>query len=285
MQKKIMNFVYTNLGVLIMAAGLYFFLIPAKLAVGGVTGLAMVIQLYFPMVNLGILMAVFNVFLFILAFLIIGREFGGYTIYCSFLLSGIIGLFDRFLPMKGAIVEDMILSLVYGIVIQGVGMAIIFYQNASTGGTDIVAKIINKFTHIDIGKALFLADSSITLLAGLAFGMELGLYAFMGILINGLVIDKVIAGLNSKINILIISQQPEIVNRFIQEELERGTTYILGMGGYTRQDKQIISVVLTRKEYMKVKHFMKENDSNAFVTMSFVHEVLGEGFDLSLQVK
>lgn len=285
MQKKIIDFIYINLGILIMAAGLYFFLIPAKLAVGGVTGLSMVIQRYFPVVNLGILMGVFNILLFILAFLIIGREFGGYTIYCSFLLSGIIGIFERFLPLKGAVVEDMMLSLVYGIVIQGVGMAIIFYQNASTGGTDIVAKIINKFTHIDIGKALFLADSSITLLAGLAFGMELGLYAFMGILINGLVIDKVIAGLNSKINILIISQQPELINNYIQEELQRGTTYIQGMGGYTRQDKQIVSVVLTRKEYMKLKHFMKDNDPTAFVTMNFVHEVLGEGFDLSLQGK
>jgi len=283
MYKKLKNFMIINIGMVIMAAGLYFFLIPANLAVGGVTGLAMVIQNYLPWINLGILMACFNIALFILAFIIIGKEFGGNSIYCSFLLSGLIGILEVTIPLSQPIVDDLMLNLIFGIVIQGIGMAIVFYQNASTGGTDIVAKIINKFTQIDIGKALFLSDAIITLLAGMAFGVTLGLYAFLGILINGIVIDKVIAGINTKIHALVISKEPEIINAFIQNELKRGTTFLFGAGGYSNKDKQIISVILTRKEYMKLKHFVKDNDSSAFITVSFVHEVLGEGFDLSLQ--
>lgn len=283
MQAHLKRFTLINIGVFIMALGLYLFLIPANLAVGGVTGLAMVIQSYFPSVNLGLLMAVFNVILLILAFTVIGKEFGGYTIYCSFFLSAVIGLFEALIPLSGAIVDDMLINLVFGIVIQGVGMAIIFYQNASTGGTDIIAKIVDKYTHIGIGKALFLSDSLITLMAGLAFGPVLGLYAFLGIMVNGLVIDKVIAGFETKIHAMIISEKYELISAFIQSELNRGTTFFNGVGGYTLEDKRILSVVLNRKQYMALKHYIKDVDPKAFITMSFVHEVIGEGFDLTLQ--
>jgi len=283
MNIKLGNFIMINLGLLIMAAGLHFFLVPANLAVGGVTGLSMVIQHYFPFMNLGVLMAIFNIILFILAFILIGREFVGLTIYCSLLLSGLMGLFEIVLPLPKALVDDLMLNLVFGILIQGVGMAVILYRNASTGGTDIVAKLINKYSHIDIGKSLFLADSAITLLAGLTFGVELGLYAFLGILINGYVIDNVIAGFNTKMHVTIVSKQPGLINEFIQKELCRGTTYIFGAGGFSGEQKDIISVVLSRREYLKMKNFIKENDCDAFVTMNFAHEVFGEGFDLALQ--
>lgn len=283
MKVKIRQFILINMGLLIMALGLYMFLIPANLAVGGVTGLAMVIQNYIPNINLGFLMIGFNIILFTLAFFIIGKEFGGNTIYCSFALSGIIGLFEWFMPLQGPLVDDIILNLVFGIVIQGIGMAIVFYQNASTGGTDIVAKIINKFTHLDIGKALFLSDSLITLMAGMAFGMTLGLYAFIGILINGLVIDRVIAGLDVKIHAVIISCESDKINEYINHHLNRGTTFLHGSGGFSKEDKKIISVVLSRKEFMSLKHYIKDHAPDAFITMNFVHEVYGEGFNLALQ--
>lgn len=280
---KIKQFLFINVGLLIMAVGLYLFLIPANLAVGGVTGLAMVIQHYIPGVNLGFLMIGFNVILFTLAFIIIGKEFGGNTIYCSFALSGIIGIFEWLMPLNGPFVEDVILNLVFGIAIQGIGMAIVFYQNASTGGTDIVAKIINKFFSIDIGKALFLSDALITLMAGIAFGLTLGLYAFIGILINGLVIDRVIAGLDVKIHAVIISDHSDKINDYIQVHLNRGTTFFHGSGGFSKEDKKIISVVLSRKELIRLKHFIKEEAPNAFMTINFTHEVYGEGFNLALQ--
>lgn len=280
---KIKEYIWITLGLMIMAFGLYIFLIPAELAVGGVTGLAMVIKEYIPKVNIGFLMIIFNIVLFTASFFIIGKEFGGKTIFCSFALSGIIGLFEIILPMSEPLVDDVILNLIFGIVIQGAGMAIIFYQNASTGGTDIIAKIINKYFNIEIGKALFLSDSLITLMAGATFGIELGLYAFIGILVNGLVIDKVIAGFDVKIHALIISEKAETLNTYINQTMKRGTTLFYGQGGYSRADKRIISVVLSRREYMALKHYLKAHDPNAFITMNFVHEVLGEGFDMHLK--
>jgi len=283
MKNFIRRFMMINLGVIIMGGGLFLFLIPSNLAVGGVTGLAMVIQNYIPSINLGLLMGVFNIILFLLAFTIIGSEFGGYTIYCSFLLSGVIGLLDYIVPNYHGVVDDFFLNLIFGIIIQGIGMAIVFYENASTGGTDIIAKIINKFSRLEIGRALFLSDALITLVAGFAFGPTLGLYAFLGIMINGLIIDKVIAGFETKIHALIISDNNEVLANYIHNVLRRGTTYLNGMGGYSMDDKKILSVVLSRKEYMQLKRFVTETDPNAFISVTFIYEVLGEGFDLILK--
>ncbi len=273
------RFVMVNFGVLVMALGLYFFLIPSNLAVGGVTGLAMVIQTFIPSVNLGLLMLIFNAILFLIAFMVIGKEFGGYTIYCSLFLSVVIGVFEHLVPMATPLVNDVFLNLMYGILIQGLGMGIIFYQNASTGGTDIVAKIINKYTSIELGKSLFLSDAIITLLAGISFGLELGLYAFIGILINGLVIDKVISGLDSRIQAIIISDEFKCITRYIQSDLDRGVTYLSGYGGYTLEDKSIISVVLTKREYLQLKKEIRRIDGNAFMIMNTVFEVIGTGFN------
>lgn len=279
MKDKMKRFLVINLGILVMAIGLYFFLVPANLAVGGATGIALVIQYYLPDVNIGILMAIINVFLFILAFIFIGKDFGGYTVYSSFTLAVVMGLFGWICPMEKPFVDDLMITLIFGIVIQGIGMALVFYENASTGGTDIVAKIMTKYTKIEIGKALFLSDSMITVMAGILFGPTLGFYAFLGILINGLLIDKVIAGFENKIHAMIISEAHELIVDYIQDDLNRGTTLIEGTGGYTMLDKKIINVILSRKEYIALKKYIRQVDPKAFITVNFVHEVIGEGFE------
>lgn len=279
MQNKLKRFLIINLGILIMAIGLYFFLIPANLAVGGATGIAMVIQTYFPNVNIGFLMIGINVILFAIAFIFIGREFGGYTIYSSFMLALVISCLNWMIPMNKPIVDDLMITLIFGIVIQGIGMAIVFYENASTGGTDIIAKIITKYTQIEIGKALFLSDAIITIMAGFSFGMTLGLYAFLGILINGLLIDKVIAGFENKIHAMIISESYDDILKFINNNLNRGSTIIDGAGGYTGVDRHIVNVILSRNEYVELKQYIRNIDPKAFITVNFVHEVIGEGFN------
>lgn len=279
MQNKLKRFLIINLGILIMAIGLYFFLIPANLAVGGATGIAMVIQTYFPNVNIGFLMIGINVILFAIAFIFIGREFGGYTIYSSFMLAAVISCLNWMIPMNKPIVDDLMITLIFGIVIQGIGMAIVFYENASTGGTDIIAKIITKYTQIEIGKALFLSDAIITIMAGFSFGMTLGLYAFLGILINGLLIDKVIAGFENKIHAMIISESYDDILKFINNNLNRGSTVIDGIGGYTSADRHIVNVILSRNEYVELKQYIRNIDPKAFITVNFVHEVIGEGFN------
>lgn len=272
------RFIKINFGIIILVAGLYFFLMPSNLAVGGVSGFAMVMNKFFPILPVGGIMLILNIILFILAFLIIGKEFGGYTIYASLAISGSIYVLEKIIPMNTPFVDDLLLNLVYGILICGVGMAIIFYQNASTGGTDILAKIINKFTHIDIGKSLLVSDFVITLLAGLAFGPKLGMYALMGIIINSLVIDNIIAGFNTKLNMMIISEKHEEINKFILEEIGRGTTLYHAQGGHSRKEKMIVNSIVSKREYIRIKKYVKALDTRAFVSLNFVSEVLGEGF-------
>lgn len=272
------RFFMINIGLVILALGLYYFLIPSELAAGGVTGFAMVINHFIPTIPVGIFMILTNIILFILAFVIIGKDFGGYTIYTSLMLSFLIYIMEIITPLKEPIVDDILLNLVFGILIQGVGMALVFNYNTSTGGTDIVAKIINKFTHIEIGKSLFLADFLIVIGAAFAFGLELGMYALLGILINSAVIDKAIAGFNTRAKIAIISEKEEEITKFITGNLERGVTIYHGESGYSNEQKRIINTVVSRKEYIIIKHKVREIDPRAFIWVSFVTEVLGEGF-------
>ncbi len=272
------RFLLINMGTMILAAGLYMFLIPAELAVGGVTGLAMVVNNVLPALSVGVIMFIANIILFILAFIILGKEFTGYTIYTSLVLSAIISVLDIIAPLNGPIVDDIALNLTYGIGIQAIGMAIILNQGTSTGGTDIVAKIINKYTDIPIGRSLLSADILIVISSIFVFGVELGLYAFIGIILNSLIIDKFIAGFNNRIKVVIISEREREISSYINKEIKRGVTLLYGAGGFSNTDKRIINTVVTRKEYLRIKKHVREIDPKAFIWINFVNEVLGEGF-------
>lgn len=273
------RFLFVNLGVIIMAIGLYYFLIPENLAVGGVTGLAMVINNIMPIIPIGIVMIISNLVLFTIAFIVIGKDFGGYTIYSSLLLSGLIYIFEMITPIGEALIGDLMINLIYGILIQGIGMAIIFYQNASTGGTDIIAKIINKYFHVEMGKALLISDFAIVILAGISFGVTLGLYALLGVIFNAYVIDHAIYGIKKKLNIVIISNENLQINEFIIHTLERGSTIYYADGGFSKNKKMIINTIVDKKEYIKIKNFANKVDPQAFITVGIVHEVMGEGFN------
>ncbi len=271
------KFMWINLGIVIMTIGLYYFLMPSKLAVGGATGAAMILSYIIPL-PMGIILGVLNIILFLTAFLILGKEFGGYTVYASLALSGMIALLEIITPMTEAFTDDLFINLIFGILISGVGMGIVFNHNASTGGTDIIAKIINKYTGMDIGKSLLASDFFITLFAGLVFGARLGMYALLGIVINSFVIDKMIAGFNVKINMLIISKHFDAINNYILDDIERGTTIYHASGGYSKDDKLVINTIVSRGEYIKIRDFVKDIDDKAFVSVSYITEVEGEGF-------
>lgn len=278
MKLDLKKFLIINVGLAILTAGLYFFLMPSNLAVGGATGLAMVLSHLIPSIPMGVILAVINIILFITAFLVLGKEFGGLTVYSSLALSAMIAILELFVPMTQPFTDDLFINLIFGILIAGVGMGIVFNQNASTGGTDIIAKIINKYLHLDIGKSLLAADFFITLFAGLVFGARLGMYALLGIVINSFVIDKMIAGFNVKINMIIISDQIDAINEFILVDVFRGTTIYHATGGYSKEDKRIINTIVSRSEYIKIRNFVKSIDEKAFVAVSYITEVEGEGF-------
>ena len=276
--KIIKEYIIITLGTLILTFGLSVFLIQADLAVGGITGFAMVINKIFPAFSIGAVMLVSNIVLFILGFLLIGKQFGAKTIYASFALSFMIGLFEWIAPLDGPVVGDTFLNLFFGILISGVGMAIVFYQNASTGGTDIIAKIINKYYSIEIGKSLLIADFIVVALAIGFYGLEPGLYALFGVIMNAFLIDSIIEGLNIKINVRIVSKEASQIKKFIIHELNRGATVFKAEGAYSEEVINIISTVLNKREFIKIKGYIKSIDEHAFVTVSSVREVIGEGF-------
>lgn len=272
------NYLAITVGVLIVALGICFFLIPANLATGGITGLSMIIHDLVPTLSIGQILLVLNVILFAVGFITIGKEFGAKTIYASFLLTGTIFIFDTYFKINTPLVDDLLVNLIVGILIQGVGLGIVFNQEASTGGTDIIAKILNKYFHLEIGKSLLIADFTVVTLAAYSFGIDLAIYAFLGIVMNGLIIDMAIEGFNQKLNVSIISKDSDIIQRFIVEKLERGATIYTAKGAYTMRDKEIVTSVMDKKEFIRLKGYVKGVDPSAFVMVSNVREVLGEGF-------
>ena len=223
-------------------------------------------------------MIIINIFLFIIAFIFIGTGFGVKTIYSSFGVSFMILILEKTIKLKGSITGDLFLELIFGILISGVGMGIVFNQNASTGGTDIIAKILNKFFHIDLGKGVLLSDLSITVSAAFAFGLKLSMYAMLGVIINGFVIDAIIEGINTRKEVTIISSEYDKINEFIIAELNKGSTFYNGRGGFTNIEKNIIVVVIGRRELSRLKNYINTIDKNAFVIINNVHEVFGDGF-------
>ena len=275
-RESINEFALITMGIFLVAVSVVYFFEPNNIAAGGITGLAIVINHYIPFISIGPLVLMMDAILFIVALIVLGAKFGAKTIYSSFLLSTSMWLMQTFIPIN--ITNDLILATIFGTLISAVGMAIVFNANASTGGTDIIAKILNKFFHIEIGKSLLIVDFLVTLLGAVTFGINIGLYGLLAVIINGVVIDNIIAGFKTKSEITIISEKNKEISKFILDDLERGCTFIKGIGGFTRKDTSILYTVLDRNEFIKLKNKIKEIDKNAFITVGEVHEVMGEGF-------
>ena len=275
-RESIKEFALITMGIFLVAVSVVYFFEPNNIAAGGITGLAIVINHYIPFISIGPLVLMMDAILFIVALIVLGAKFGAKTIYSSFLLSTSMWLMQTFIPIN--ITNDLILATIFGTLISAVGMAIVFNANASTGGTDIIAKILNKFFHIEIGKSLLIVDFLVTLLGAVTFGINIGLYGLLAVIINGVVIDNIIAGFKTKSEITIISEKNKEISKFILDDLERGCTFIKGIGGFTRKDTSILYTVLDRNEFIKLKNKIKEIDKNTFITVGEVHEVMGEGF-------
>lgn len=277
--KWISEWALIHLGCLLVAAGITWFLVPNNIAAGGVSGLAMVLNSFFPRLPVGVLMIGMNIVLFIIGFIFIGPEFGKRTVYSSFFLSGAVWAMERFFPVTAPLTDDILVQLIFGTLLGATGMAIVFNQNASTGGTDITAKILNKYFNIDIGKGVLACDFFIVLAAGYVFGLRIGMYAMLGVILNGFLVDNVIIGLKINKHVVIISRASEAIRRFIVEELESGATIYDGRGGWSGEHKEIITTIINRRKFIRLRDFIKEMDPEAFISVNNIHEVLGEGFE------
>lgn len=278
MRKGIKEYLLITIGMIMVAAGMYFFLMPNNLAVGGANGLAVVLHYFMPSISIGTLMIVINIVLFIIGFIFIGASFGLKTIFASLGVSGTVLLLEKLFPMSHPISNDLLIQLFFGILISAIGMGIVFNQNASTGGTDIFAKILNKFLGIELGKGVLLSDFFITLMAGFTFGPELGMYSLFGVIINGFLVDATIEGLNIYKEVNIVSDHNESIRDYIVTNLERGATLYEAKGAFTDNKKDVLVTVVDRKDFIRLKNYIKGVDGEAFITVSHVNEVLGDGF-------
>jgi uncharacterized membrane-anchored protein YitT (DUF2179 family) len=275
---KLNAFILINIGLITDSLGIYLFRVPNKFATGGVTGIAIIINRYYTGISVGLLMLILNIFLMVIALFFVGFGFGARTIYSSFALSGYVWLFGRLYAVNKPLTDDKLLELIFAMLLSAVGSAIVFYQNASTGGTDIIAKILKKKTRMNIGKTLLLIDFIITIFATFIFGIRIGMYSILGVIIKGVLIDYVIEGMYTSKHVVIVSNKPQEIKEYITKELKRGATIYRASGAMTNDEKQVINSIISRRESMKLRNYIKEIDAKAFVTIHNVSEIIGKGF-------
>ena len=278
MKKKrqiLLDYIGITLGSALLAISLIVFLIPNKIAAGGLSGLATIIY-YWTGWPVGLMTFLMNVPLFFAGVKYLGRSFGPRTIYGMVLFSVFIDVFQQIVPV---LTEDLLLATIYGGVVGGIGLGIVFLSKGTTGGTDMIARLINHFTNLSMGKGLLLADGLVVLLAGIFFNAEVALYAAISIFINSKTVDLVQEGLNYKKAAFIISREPQKIMTRVINELDRGVTVLNGYGGYTGEEKDVLYCIINRVELTKLKRMVYRIDQDAFMIISNVHEVLGEGFN------
>lgn len=277
-KKRIESIFFILIGTLIMTTGTIFFNIPLKIAAGGVTGFAQVIHYYLPNMNIGLTMGVLNIILLLVGYMVIGKEFGLYTIIGAASYSGFMTIFDALIDIKEPILGDNLANLILGAVLVGLGLAIVFRQNASTGGTDVLAKILESKIGVSVSKGMLIVDAFVIAMAGLTFGLQSGIYAFMSLYITTWVLDNTIAGFNSKIQMVIVSKEIENINNFIHKEINRGTTFYEARGGYTKKEQNVLVSIVDTKQYIKIRNYIDSIDDDAFVYITNINEVIGYGF-------
>ncbi|MEN3043292.1 MAG: YitT family protein [Fervidobacterium sp.] len=277
-KEQIKEYILSTVGVFLTALGLVIFFIPNNIAAGGASGIAMVLHKFITSVPVGVWMYVVNILLFVLGFILIGRDFSFKTIYSTFALNFFVDLFDRVLKIPKYDGQDLMLAVFFGNILASIGMAIAFSNNSSTGGTDIIAKIISKYFHTPIGTTLLMVDFTVGIIAGFTFDARIGMYALLAIIFNGITIDFVLKGLELSATLLIISSKVEEIKKYILESMERGATILKAKGAYSGKDLDVLYVALKRRELGEVLSAIKHIDSDAFVIVTEARYVLGEGF-------
>ena len=258
--------------VAIIAAAVYFFLVPSHASVSSISGLGIVLANFVPL-PLSAITMILNVVLLVIGFLTCGREFGAKTVYTSILLPAFIGLFERLFPNLGSLTDSQELDVLCYILVVSVGLSILFNRNASSGGLDIVAKIMNKYLHMDLGKAMSLSGMCVALSAALVYDKKTVVLSVLGTYFNGLVLDHFIFDHNIKRRVCIITGKEEELRRFIIEDLHSGATVYESYGAYNMQKRREIITIVDKVEYQKLMSYMNREDPQAFITVYTVSDM------------
>lgn len=273
--KSLVEFAWVTAGVILTALGLDMFLIPNKIAAGGVSGAATVVH-YLLGPPVGLTMLFMNVPLFAMGIYRLGLTFGFRSLYGTIALSAAVDLLDRFLPVP---TQEPLLASLYGGAVVGFGLGLVFRYRGTTGGTDLAAAILRSYTGMNVGQLLFFVDAVVVISAGLTFhSWELAMYALLTIFITAWVIDLVQEGMSYAKAFFIISEKTDAIAEAITRELDRGATALKGKGVYTQTDREVLLTVVNRSEVSTLKEVVYDIDPSAFVILTDVREVLGEGF-------
>ena len=261
-----------TVAVAIIAAAVYFFLVPSHASVSSISGLGIVLSNFVPL-PLSAITMILNVVLLIIGFFTCGREFGAKTVYTSILLPVFIGLFERFFPDIGSLTDSQELDVLCYILVVSVGLSILFNRNASSGGLDIVAKIMNKYLHIELGRAMSLSGMCVALSAALVYDKKTVVLSVLGTYFNGLVLDHFIFDQNIKRRVCIITKKEEELRHFILTDLHSGATVYESYGAYNMEKRREIITIVDKGEYQKLMDFMNREDPRAFITVYTVSDM------------
>ncbi|HOA31449.1 MAG TPA: YitT family protein [Clostridia bacterium] len=275
--KKFQEYIICIFGAALVATGVYFFKMPNNFSTGGVTGISVVLSGFFKLQSASIIASALNILMLILGFLVLGKQCGLKIVLGSISMSATLLLLEFFIPMRQPLTDEPFLELIFAVLLPGVGSAILFNINGSTGGTDIIAMILRKFTSINIGLALFLSDLIITLGAFL-FGVKVGLFSLLGLLSKTMIVDTVIESINTVKCFSIITLNPGPISEFITTKLRRSTTVIDAVGGYTNENKKVVVTVMNRMQAIQLRRYLKEHYPEAFIIITNSSEIIGKGF-------
>ena len=285
MKLNLKNWLFMNAGVFLMAIGIYFFKAPNGFATGGVSGIAIILANFFPVLTQSVYMMIINVLLLVVGVVVLGRACGFLTIYCSLMLSLENWLFETLIPLSAPLTSYPLLELVYAVLLTGVGSAIIFKCKASSGGTDIVALVLKKYTSMNVGTALLCTDFLIAAMTFLRFGEDgisldpqTGLFSLLGLFAKVFVVDDIIDSINLCKSFTIITTKPDAVNEFILNDIRHSATVISAHGAYTKEGKTVIMTVCRRSEAIRLRKKVNEIDPEAFMIITKTSEIMGKGF-------
>lgn len=258
--------------VAIVAAAVYFFLVPSHASVSSISGLGIVLSNFVP-IPLSAITMILNVVLLIIGFLTCGKEFGAKTIYTSIMLPVFLGLFEKLFPGFTSMTNSQELDVLCYILVVSIGLSILFNMNVSSGGLDIVAKIMNKYLHMDLGKAMSLSGMCVALSAALAYDKKTVVLSVLGTYFNGIILDRFIFDHNVKRRVCIITEREEELRQFIIHDLHSGATIYESIGAYNMQKRNEIITIVDRSEYQKLMAYINRLDSKAFITVYTVSDM------------
>ena len=277
MKSKLKNFSLLTFSTLIMAVGIYFFKFTNNFTFGGITGIAVLVAKFLP-ISASDFSFVVNILLLIIGWIVLGKSFAEKTAYSTILLSVSLSLLERIYHMSHPLTNEPLLELIFAILLPALGSAILFNIGASSGGTDVIAMILKKYTSVDIGKGLMISDLIFTLAGFLVFNVKTGLYSLFGLIMRSALIDNFIESFNRSKYFHVVTSNATCICDFIQNDLQRGATIVNATGAFTGDDKYIILTVLSPSQAVKLRNFIKEHDPKAFLLVSNTSEIIGKGF-------